>query len=167
LRYFRRAAACGHELRVDNADRRRPTWSASIAFASSSSLRSAASVLRAGDRPFARPSLPAVDRAEIAGCHERRNASSGAHELGYMGGRGTLVWAIWAGGGPWSVALRHHFAAARNERIGAARRDQALSPSARHRRRDRDPEKAGAFLCGVAFFRAKFDASRSMLFVQL
>jgi hypothetical protein len=76
-------------------------------------------------------------------------------------------WAIWAGGGPWSVALRHHFAAARNERIGAARRDQALSPSARHRRRDRDPEKAGAFLCGVAFFRAKFDASRSMLFVQL
>jgi hypothetical protein len=30
-----------------------------------------------------------------------------------------------------------------------------------------DPEKAGAFLCGVAFFRAKFDAGRSMLFVQL
>jgi hypothetical protein len=30
-----------------------------------------------------------------------------------------------------------------------------------------DPEKAGAFLCGVVFFRAKFDAGRSMLFVQL
>jgi len=27
--------------------------------------------------------------------------------------------------------------------------------------------QAAAFLCGVAFFRAKFDAGRSMLFVQL
>ena len=77
--------------------------------------------------------LPAVDRAEIAGCHERRNASP-AH----------TSWAIWAGGGPWSAAFRYHFAAAaRNERIGAARRDQALSPSARHRRRDRRSRESG------------------------
>jgi hypothetical protein len=63
---FRRAAACGHELHVDDADRQ-TTVSASIAFASSSSLRSAASGVASGRSSFARPSLPAVDRAEIAG----------------------------------------------------------------------------------------------------
>src|ERR1700722_2824609 len=101
--------------------------------------------------------LPAVDRAEIAGCHERRNASSGAHELGYMGGRGTLV-----------SSLSIPFCSRRPKRT---HRRCPARPGYAHQRAIvdaiGDPEKAGAFLCGVAFFRARFDAGRSMLFVQL